>query len=88
MLVRSPGNFVRRSAAADRGLFKMVDLPPGPAAVTTRADGYAPFVGSATIEGGKLTDLRIGLLLGAQAEGSVVDDGGTAVVGATVNVRT
>ena len=85
MLVQHPGNFVMRTASAEHGMFEMVDLPPGPALMTVRSQGFAPFVGSTTVEEGKVRDVRIGLLLEAQAAGHVRDGGGKPVAGATVS---
>ena len=84
VIVQHPGNFVSRTATAERGAFEIMDLPPGPAVVTARSEGFAPFVGITTVEGGKVTDLRIGLLLEAQAAGQVTDAEGGAVTGAIV----
>ena len=64
--------------------FQMVDLPPGPALVTARSYGYAPYVGSSTVEEGRTRDIRIGLLLEARAEGQVRNSEGEPVAGAVV----
>ena len=85
VLVKGPGNFVLRAAAAPNGTFEMVDLPSGPAVITARSEGFAPFVGSTTVEGGKVRDARIGLLLGAQASGVVRDREANPVLGAYVS---
>ncbi len=84
VLVQSPGNVLSRAATAVQGKFQMTDLPTGPALVTARADGYAPFVGSASVEGGKTRFVRIGMMLAAQAEGQVRDARGNPVAGAVV----
>lgn len=84
VMVQHPGNFVSHTVNAERGAFEVDDLPPGPALVTARSAGFAPYVGSITVEGGKVRDARIGLLLEAQAAGHVRDAAGTAVAGALV----
>lgn len=83
-LVQHPGNSLMRTASARRGTFQMVDLPPGPALVTARAAGYAPYVGSTTVVEGSARDLRIGMLLAARTQGLVRDGDGEAVSGAVV----
>ena len=82
--VQHPDNFVSHGARAPRGTFEIRDLPPGPGLVTARSEGFAPSVGSITVEGGKVRDARIGLLLQAQAAGRVVDGSGQPVPGAYV----
>ncbi|MCY4671057.1 MAG: carboxypeptidase regulatory-like domain-containing protein, partial [Rhodococcus sp.] len=84
VMVQNPGNFVSHSATAERGTFQIEDLPPGPALVTARSEGFAPFVGRTSIESGKVRDARIGLLLEAQATGQVVDSAGAPATGAFV----
>ena len=84
VLVRHPGNFVSAVVPTEDGRFQIEDLPPGAAFITGRSAGFAPFVGSTTVEGGKLRDVRIGLLLEARAEGQVRDAGGEPVMGASV----
>ena len=85
--VRHADNFVSHTARARRGTFRIDDLPPGPGLVTTRSTGFAPSIGSITVEGGKERDTRIGLLLEAQATGQVVDRAGAPVAGAFVKAK-
>ena len=85
VLVKHPGNFVVRAVTAPEGEFELTDLPSGPAAITARSEGFAPFVGSTTVEGGKVRDTRISLLLEAQAGGHVRDHEGNPVQGAYVS---
>ena len=85
VMVQHPGNFVSHSTTAEGGTFQIEDLPPGPALVTARSEGFAPFVGSATVESGRVRELRIGLLLEAQATGHVKDAEGEPVTGALVS---
>ena len=85
VMVQHPGNFVSHSVTAERGTFQIEDLPPGPALVTARSEGFAPFIGSTTVEGGQLRDVRIGLLLESQATGHVRDAQGAPVTGAFVS---
>ena len=85
--VQHPENFVSETAGAPRGTFRIEDLPPGPAAVLARSEGFAPFIGSIVVEGGKEREARIGLLLEVQAAGKVVDAAGEPVTGAFVNAR-
>ena len=85
VMVQHPGNFVSNAAFAERGTFRIEDLPPGPALVTARSEGFAPYLGSTTVEGGKVRDVRIGLLLEAQATGHVRDARGEPVTGASVS---
>ena len=68
-----------------RGPFQFTDLPAGRVAIQAFADGYAPYYGSLTVEAGKGYEEQIGLLLQAAASGTVVDAGGSAVVGAIIN---
>ena len=82
--VQHADNFVSHGARAERGTFEIRDLPPGPGLVTAHSEGFAPTVGSITVEGGKVRDARIGLLLQAQAAGRVVDGTGRPVPGAHV----
>ena len=84
VIVRHPNNFVSHTVVAPRGTFEIVDLSPGPALLTARSEGFAPSIGSTTVEGGKQRDARIGLLLEAQAAGFVRDAEGTPVTGASV----
>lgn len=84
VLVQHPGNFVSRTAIAEKGAFEVGDLPSGTALITARSLGFAPFVGSTNVEAGKVRDVQVGLLLEAQAEGQVRDSGGDAVAGAVV----
>lgn len=84
VMVLNLRNFVSHSATAERGAFQIADLPPGPALVTARSEGFAPFLGSSTVEGGKLRDIQIGLLLEAQATGYVRDAQGEPISGAFV----
>lgn len=85
--VQHPENFVSETARAPQGTFRIEDLPPGPAAVLARSDGFAPSIGSIVVEGGKEREARIGLLLEAQATGKVVDAAGEPVSGAVVKAR-
>ena len=85
VMVQHPGNFVSHSATAESGKFQIEDLPPGPALVTARSEGFAPFVGTATVEGGKVREVRIGLRLEGQATGHVKDAEGEPVTGALVS---
>ena len=85
VMVQHPANFVSSAVISERGTFRIEDLPPGPALVTARSEGFAPYLGSTTVEGGKVRDVRIGLLLEAQATGLVRDARGEPVTGASVN---
>lgn len=82
--VQHPDNFVSHGARAPRGTFEIRDLPPGPGLLTARSEGFAPSVGSITVEAGKVRDARIGLRLQAQASGHVVDVTGQPVIAAYV----
>lgn len=84
VLVQHPGNFVSRTAVAEKGAFEVRDLPPEPAILTARSLGFAPFVGGTDVEAGKVRDVQVGLLLEARAEGEVRDSGGDPVAGAVV----
>lgn len=84
VMVQHPGNFVSQTVNAENGSFEVEDLPPGPALVTARSAGFAPYVGSVTVEAGKVRDARIRLLLQAQATGHVHDAAGRPVAGALV----
>lgn len=84
VMVQHPGNFVSQTVNAAGGAFEIEDLPPGPALVTARSAGFAPYIGSVTVEAGKVRDARIRLLLQAQATGHVHDAAGTPVTGALV----
>lgn len=85
VLVQHPGNFVSRSATAEGGTFQIEDLPPGPALMTARSEGFAPFVGSTTVDAGRVREVRIGLVLEAHAAGHVRDADGEPVSGAFVS---
>ncbi len=85
ILMRQATSIVSSTAIAERGEFKFGDLPSGSALVISRADGYAPGVAAATLEpkvGGN--SVRVGLLLEAQAAGTVVDSAGAPVAEAEV----
>lgn len=83
--VQHPGDVVSDMTISENGTFRFDDLPPGPAVVMARADGYAPSLGAVTVEAGKARDARIGLLLEAVAAGQVQDRGGSPVTGARVS---
>lgn len=68
------------------GLFQFGEVPPGPAAVLARADGFAPYFGELTIEAGEPSDVRIELLPEATLSGIVVDGNGCPAPGARVHV--
>ena len=85
MLVQSRYHFVTKGAKAS-GLFQFSDLPAGPAAIHAYADGFTPYYGTMTVEGGKNYEKQIGLLLEAVASGTVLDASRRPVVGATVSV--
>ena len=85
VLVQHPGNSVSHSTIAEDGTFQIEDMPPGPALVTARSVGFAPFVGSATVAAGQMREVRIGLLLAAQITGHVRDADGEPVSGALVS---
>ncbi len=53
--------------------------------MTARSEGFAPYVGSTTVEEGRARDVRIGLLLEAQATGHVRDAEGEPVTRALVS---
>ncbi|MCY4078430.1 MAG: carboxypeptidase regulatory-like domain-containing protein [Acidobacteria bacterium] len=85
ILMRQATSIVSSTAIAERGEFKFGDLPSGSALVISRADGYAPGVAAATLEpkvGGN--SVRVGLLLEAQAAGTVVDSASAPVAEAEV----
>ena len=87
VMVQHTGNFVSYSTTTAGGTFQIDDLPPGPALVTARSVGFAPFAGSTTLESGKVRDVQVGLLQGAQATGHVRDTAGEPVTGAFVSAR-
>ena len=85
MIVQHPDNLVSDAARATRGGFRIDDLPPGPGVVVAYADGFAPYVGTISIEAGEQYEVTIGLLLEGVASGRVLDANGSAVAGAVVN---
>lgn len=85
VLARDRYNLVSASEEANT-LFQFDDLPPGPAVIYTQADGFAPYFGTVTIEAGKRTDVRLGLLLEAVATGQVLESNGDPVLGARVYI--
>ena len=68
------------------GMFQFGDVPPGPAVVLARADGFAPYFGELTIEGGEPGDVRIELLPEATMSGVVLDENGCPAPDARVHV--
>ena len=86
VMVRHPGNVVSETVKTEGGAFQIDDVPFGPAVVLAVADGFAPYLGTVTVEGGATSDLRARLLLEAIAEGRVLDSNGSPVQGAFVSV--
>lgn len=68
------------------GMFRFGDVPPGPAVVLARADGFAPYFGELTIEGGEPRHVRIELLPEATMSGVVLDENGCPAPDARVHV--
>ena len=85
LIVGQPDNLVE-TARTSGGMFRFGDVPPGPAVVLARADGFAPYFGELTIEAGKPGDVRIELLPEATMSGFVVDGNGCPVPDARVHV--
>lgn len=86
LLVRHPHNIVSETVAVQNGVFRIGDMPPGPAMIVARASGFAPYFGTMTVEAGKQRDIRIRLFLEAVVAGHVVDSTGSAVESAHVAV--
>jgi hypothetical protein len=84
--VRHPENVVSDAAFSDDGSFAFEDLPPGPAVVVARAEGYAPYRGVIAVREKQRTNTRIRLLLEAAASGQVVNSVGEPVNAAWVYV--
>ena len=80
-----PDNLVE-TARTRGGMFQFGDVPPGPAFVLARADGFAPYFGELTIEAGRPGDVRIELLPEATLSGLVVDGNGCPAADARVHV--
>ena len=76
-------NFVSATDLAETGTFQIDNLPPGSAVLVAHAEGFAPSLGTLTVEAGKQRDAHVRLVLQAAVSGSVVDQDG-AVTGARI----
>lgn len=85
LIAGHPDNLVE-TARTRGGMFQFGDVLPGPAVVLARADGFAPYFGELTIEAGKRSDVRIGLLPEATTSGFVLDGNGCPAADARVHV--
>lgn len=85
LLVRPRFHHVSVSARAP-GVFRFDDLPAGPAVIYAHASGFAPYFGELTVDGGKVHERQLGLLLEAVASGKVLNSDDSAAVGANVHV--
>lgn len=83
--VGNENGLVSDSALSDDGSFEFGDLPPGPVILEARAEGYAPYVGSATVQQNEESSFGIGLLLEARVTGIVTGGDGKTVTGAYVS---
>lgn len=50
-------------------MFRFDDLPAGPAVIYAHANGFAPYFGELTVDGGKVHERQLGLLLEALRAG-------------------
>ena len=85
LIAGHPDSLVETARTLD-GMFQFGDVPPGPAVVLARADGFAPYFGELTIEAGKPGDVRIELLPEATMSGVVLDGNGCPAPDARVHV--
>ena len=85
LIAGHPDSLVETARTLD-GMFQFGDVPPGPAVVLARADGFAPYFGELTIEAGEPRDVRIELLPEAAMSGVVLDDNGCPAPDARVHV--
>ena len=84
--VQDPINGVNTSARARLGKFQLDGLLPGPAVILAHAEGFAPYMGTLTINAGEAQTTRIGMILEAVVSGLVVDDEDDPIDGARVRV--
>ncbi len=85
LIAGHPDSLVETARTLD-GVFRFGDVPPGPAVVLARADGFAPYFGELTSEAGKPGDVRIELLPEATMSGVVLDGNGCPAPDARVHV--
>ena len=85
LIAGHPDSLVETARTLD-GMFQFGDVPPGPAVVLARADGFAPYFGGLTIEAGEPRDVRIQLLREATMSGVVLDENGCPTPDARVHV--
>ncbi len=85
LIAGHPDSLVETARTLD-GMFRFDDVPPGPAVVLARADGFAPYFGELTIEAGEPRDMRIELLPEATMNGVVLDGNGCPAPDARVHV--
>ena len=85
LIAGHPDGLVETARTVD-GMFQFGDVPPGPAVVLARADGFAPYFGELTIEAGEPGDVRIELLPEAAMSGVVLDENGCPAADARVHV--
>ena len=85
LIAGHPDSLVETARTLD-GVFRFGDVPPGPAVVLARADGFAPYFGELTIEAGKPGDVRIELLPEATMSGVVLDGNGCPAPDARVHI--
>jgi len=86
ILVRHALNYVAKTARV-RGVFRFVDLPPGPAVMYAYADGFAPSFDTMSVEAGKSYARNINLMLEARAGGTVLNADDSPAAGAVVHVQ-
>lgn len=87
LLVRSETGIVSSSDSIRGGSFEIDDLPPGPALLIARGEGYAPSASTLTIDAGRRSSVQVRLLLEASLSGTVQDSRGLPVDDAELYVR-
>jgi len=85
-LIAGHPDSLAETARTLHGMFRFGDVPPGPAVVLARADGFAPYFVELTIEAGKPAEVRIELLPEATMSGAVLDENGCPAPDARVHV--
>ena len=85
LIAGHPDGLVETARTLD-GMFQFGDVPPGPAVLLARADGFAPYFGELTVVAGEPGDVRIELLPEATLSGVVLDGNGCPAPDARVHV--
>ncbi len=80
-----PFNHVSKTGRTN-GVFRFVDLPPGPGIIYAHAKGFAPRFGTLEIDAGRSYEMQVDLMPEAQVSGHVLDAESSPVPGAVVYV--